>query len=91
MRLGIFAKTFDTVGAREHAGGGGRRRAMRPRSSTWPASACLRCRTRIDPGAAAEIGAAAPRATGVAIAAVSGTYNMIHPDPAVRRTGLRQA
>ena len=29
-------------------------------------------------------------ATGVAIAAVSGTYNMIHPDPEVRATGLRR-
>jgi sugar phosphate isomerase/epimerase len=29
-------------------------------------------------------------ATGVAIAAVSGTYNMIHPDPAIRAVGLRR-
>jgi sugar phosphate isomerase/epimerase len=28
--------------------------------------------------------------TGVAIAAVSGTYNMIHPDPSVRDTGMRR-
>jgi sugar phosphate isomerase/epimerase len=32
--------------------------------------------------------AAATRDTGVAVAALSGTYNMIHPDPAVRRQGL---
>jgi sugar phosphate isomerase/epimerase len=30
----------------------------------------------------------AARQTGVTIAAVSGTYNMIHPDPAIRATGL---
>jgi sugar phosphate isomerase/epimerase len=32
--------------------------------------------------------AKASTASGVAIAAVSGTYNMIHPDPAVRTNGL---
>jgi sugar phosphate isomerase/epimerase len=32
--------------------------------------------------------AAAVSETGIAIAALSGTYNMIHPDPAVRRQGL---
>lgn len=34
--------------------------------------------------------AAASAATGVTIAAVSGTYNMVHPDVAVRRDGLRR-
>jgi sugar phosphate isomerase/epimerase len=34
--------------------------------------------------------AQASAATKVAIAAVSGTYNMIHPDPAVRAAGLRR-
>jgi len=33
---------------------------------------------------------AASAASGVAIAAVSGTFNMIHPDPAVRAGGLRR-
>jgi sugar phosphate isomerase/epimerase len=40
-------------------------------------------------GLAADI-AAASRRTGVAIAALSGTYNMIHPDAAVRAQGLRR-
>ena len=33
---------------------------------------------------------AASTAAGVEIAAVSGTFNMIHPDPAVRADGLRR-
>ncbi|WP_419759982.1 sugar phosphate isomerase/epimerase family protein [Acidisoma sp.] len=40
-------------------------------------------------GTAAAIVAASAR-TGVAIAGLSGTYNMIHPDPAVRAQGLRR-
>jgi sugar phosphate isomerase/epimerase len=43
----------------------------------------------ISSGDAEAVGAAARKA-GVAIAGVSGTYNMIHPDPAVRATGLRR-
>ena len=49
MQLGIFAKTFDTRGALRHAGGRARRPATPRRSSTWPASACPPCRTRIEP------------------------------------------
>ena len=43
----------------------------------------------LPPGTAAAIAAASAR-TGAAIAALSGTYNMIHPDPAVRAQGLRR-
>ena len=39
--------------------------------------------------AVAEIRASAA-AAGVGIVALSATYNMIHPDPAVRADGLRQ-
>jgi sugar phosphate isomerase/epimerase len=39
------------------------------------------------PAEAAEAVAAAARDTGVRLAGVSATYNMIHPDPAVRRAG----
>jgi sugar phosphate isomerase/epimerase len=42
------------------------------------------------PPAVVDAVAVASRETGVALAAVSGTYNMIHPDPAVRATGLRR-
>jgi sugar phosphate isomerase/epimerase len=43
----------------------------------------------VPPGTAAAIQAASAE-TGVAIAALSGTYNMIHPDAAVRALGLRR-
>ena len=43
----------------------------------------------LPPGTSAAIAAASSH-TGVAIAALSGTYNMIHPDPAVRAQGLRR-
>jgi sugar phosphate isomerase/epimerase len=43
----------------------------------------------LPPGIAASIAGASAR-TGVAIAALSGTYNMIHPDTAVRAQGLRR-
>ena len=43
----------------------------------------------LPPGTAEAI-ATAGAATGVAVAAVSGTYNMIHPDLAVRAQGLRR-
>ena len=43
---------------------------------------------QIDPGSAAAIGAAF-RECGIAVAAVSGTYNIIHHDEAQRRAGLR--
>ena len=39
------------------------------------------------PAKAAEAVAVAVRETGVSLAGVSATYNMIHPDPAVRRAG----
>lgn len=43
---------------------------------------------QIDAGVAASIGAAF-RERGITMAAVSGTYNIIHPDEAQRRAGLR--
>ena len=43
----------------------------------------------VPPEAIARIRAASA-ATGVALAALSGTYNMAHPDPAVRADGLRR-
>ncbi len=44
---------------------------------------------RLPSGTAAAV-ARASSGTGVAIAALSGTYNMIHPDAAVRAQGLRR-
>ncbi len=43
----------------------------------------------LDPALAARIGRAAA-ARGIRLAAVSGTCNLIHPDPAVRQDGLRR-
>jgi len=85
-RIGIFAKTFpgetaaDVLGAARAAG-----------------YACVQfnlscCGLPAMPNHLAEETvaaiAAASRDTGVAIAALSGTYNMIHPDPARRAQGL---
>ncbi|MDQ0474757.1 sugar phosphate isomerase/epimerase family protein [Labrys wisconsinensis] len=86
MQLGIFAKTFDAQGAVP---------VLRAVAEAGYATAqfnlaCLGLPSmpdRIEPEVAASVGAAAGQ-TGVGIAAVSGTYNMIHPDPAVRRAGL---
>lgn len=43
----------------------------------------------IPPQTLADIARAA-QASGIRITALSGTYNMIHPDPAVRKTGLKR-
>jgi sugar phosphate isomerase/epimerase len=88
MRLGIFAKTF----AGDH-----------PQTVLQAAKdagyACVQYNLAcsglpsmpdaLTPDQTAAL-ARASAATGVAIAAVSGTYNMIHPDPAVRAAGLRR-
>jgi len=88
MRLGIFAKTFpgsdpDTVlAAVANAGFGVAQYNMAcsgldplPEAVPEPAAVAIR---------------AASAASGVGIAAVSGTFNMIHPDPVVRAEGLRR-
>ena len=88
MRLGIFAKTFPGVEP-GHGARGGRGGRLRPRSTTWPAPACRRCPMTSRDETATAI-AQASAASGVALCAVSGTYNMIHPDPSVRGDGLRR-
>jgi sugar phosphate isomerase/epimerase len=88
MRLGIFAKTFPgsdpaaVLAAASAAGYGAVQYNM----------ACSGLAAMPDRLSAAEIAAVATASadTGVAIAAVSGTYNMIHPDPAVRAAGLQR-
>jgi sugar phosphate isomerase/epimerase len=86
MQIGIFAKTFAATGALpvfnavKQAGYEVAQFNM----------ACLGLSPMpesIAPAIANEI-VKASAASGVAIAAVSGTYNMIHPDPAVRADGL---
>ncbi len=88
MRLGIFAKTFpgsDPLTVLQAARAAGYAAvqynmacsglAAMPDAMTWDQTAAVS-------QASAE--------TGIAIAAVSGTYNMIHPDPGIRADGMRR-
>ena len=88
MRLGIFAKTFPgsdpatVLAAVANAGFGVVQYNMAcsglaPLPDTIPAAVTTAIR-------------AEATAAGIEIAAVSGTFNMIHPDPAVRAEGLRR-
>ena len=86
MRLGIFAKTFAgsdpaTVLAASKATGF---------ACVQYNMACSGLAAMPDALSAQDAAAVATasKASGVAIAAVSGTYNMIHPDPTVRAKGL---
>jgi len=86
MQIGIFAKTFSATGAQPVFDA--------VKQSGYEVAqfnmACLGMPSMpetIAPAIADEI-AKASAASGVAIAAISGTYNMIHPDPAVRANGL---
>lgn len=88
MRLGIFAKTF--------AGSDPGAVLAASRAAGFVCvqynMACSGLPAMPDALTAADCAAVrqASAANGVAITAVSGTYNMIHPDPAVRATGLRR-
>jgi sugar phosphate isomerase/epimerase len=86
MQIGVFARTFSVTGALpvlqavRHAGYEVAQFNM----------ACLGMPSMpevIAPTIADEI-AKASSVSGLTIAAVSGTYNMIHPDPAIRAVGL---
>ena len=86
MQIGVFAKTFSATGAMpvfnavKQAGYEVAQFNM----------ACLGLPTmpeNISPAAIEDVSNASA-ASGVAIAAISGTYNMIHPDPTVRADGL---
>lgn len=88
MRIGIFAKTF--------AGTDAASVLTAARAAGYSAvqfnMACVGLPSMpdaIEPACAASIGDAA-RAAEITIAAMSGTYNMIHPDPTVRARGLRR-
>lgn len=88
MRLGIFAKTFAGQDAATVLG------AVREAGYTCTQfnMACVGLPAmpdRVGPDVIATIATAA-RDTGVALSALSATYNMIHPDPAVRRDGLHR-
>lgn len=86
MQLGIFAKTFAAAGALPVL------RAVADAGYTAAQfnMACLGLPSMpdsIEPDAARSV-ALAGRETGISISAVSGTYNMIHPDRRVRESGL---
>ena len=86
MQIGIFAKTFPVTGAAAVFS------AVRAAGYTTTQFnlACLggpAMPDEIDPALCAQVRLAA-QTHGVSIAAVSGTYNMAHPDPAVRSRGL---
>lgn len=85
MRVGIFAKTFAgtdprTVLAAAAAAG------YRAVQYNMACSGLAPMPDGVPEGTAAAIRDAAER-TGVAVIAISATYNMIHPDPAVRTRG----
>ncbi len=86
MQIGIFAKTFTEQGALPVLTA-----ARKAGYETVQFNmACLGLPAMPDaiPGDVAREIAAASHATGVAIAALSGTYNMIHPDVSVRVDGM---
>jgi sugar phosphate isomerase/epimerase len=85
VQLGIFSKTFDgqdpatVLDAVRRAG-------FSAAQYNLACSGLPAMPEAIAPGVALAVAAAA-QARGVAIAAVSGTYNMVHPDAAVRQAG----
>jgi sugar phosphate isomerase/epimerase len=88
MRIGIFAKTFPGHDPAAVL------RAVRDAGYVCTqfnlASADLDAMPASVPAEAVAAIAGAARDTGVRIEALSGTYNMIHPDPAVRAHGLER-
>ena len=88
MELGIFAKTFDrpTVGAVFDAV---RAHDLRVAQFNMSCVGGPSMPAAIPAAQARAVGSAA-EARGLTLAAVSGTFNMIHPDPSVRTRGLRR-
>ena len=88
MRIGIFAKTFPgrdpaaVLGAVAQAGFDAAHYNM--------ACSGLPAMPDTIPGDIAQAVAAASDATGIPLTGVSGTYNMIHPDPETRAAGHRR-
>lgn len=85
MQLGIFAKTF--AGNTPFAVLQAVRAAGYRVAQYNMACSGLDAMPDVIPEGAATAVAVAARASGVPLAAVSATYNMIHPDPAVRQRG----
>lgn len=88
MKLGIFAKTFPEIGALPVL--------QAVKSAGYETAqfnlSCLGLPSmpdELDPAVIQQIAQASIQ-TGVSIAALSGTYNMAHPEEAVREAGLRR-
>ncbi|TPN43950.1 sugar phosphate isomerase/epimerase [Mesorhizobium sp. B1-1-4] len=88
MRLGVFAKTF--AGTEPAVVLEAVRQAGYETTQFNLACAGLPSMPDAVPDAAISAIRAAARSTGVSLAALSGTYNMAHPDKAVRDDGLRR-
>jgi sugar phosphate isomerase/epimerase len=88
MRLGIFAKTFarPTV---EEALGAVRAHGLDCVQFNMACAGLPSMPERIDGEVCDRVRAAAAQ-RGITLAAVSGTFNMIHPDPAKRHAGLER-
>ena len=88
MQLGIFAKTFlgtepnAVLGAVADAG-------YRAAHWNWASAGLPSMPDRVPEGVAETVVCAAS-AQGVALVGLSATWNMAHPDPKVRATGLRR-
>ena len=88
MRLGIFAKTFSRPspeGVFDAVVGHG----LRETQFNMSVAGLPSMPDEIDPALADRVRQAAAERN-IALVAVSGTFNMIHPDPEVRRDGLRR-
>ena len=88
MQLGIFAKTFEGNTPRQVM-----QAAVEAGYSAVQYNLACSGLAAMPEAIAPEVSnavAAAARSEGVAVAAVSGTYNMIHPDRAVREQGHRR-
>lgn len=88
MRLGIFAKTF--AGSQPAPVLAAVAAAGFETAQYNLACSGLPAMPDAIPGEVAAAVSAASVASGVGLCAVSGTYNMAHPDPAVRADGLRR-
>ena len=88
MRLGIFAKTFDRP-AVEQVFAAVKAHGLSCVQFNLSCAGLPTLPDEIEPSIIARIRAAA-LASGVEIAAISGTYNMIHPDLQVQQSSLRR-
>lgn len=88
MKIGIFAKTFARTSV-EAVFDAVQAHGLSAVQFNLACAGLPSLPDEIDPALAGEIRRAAEK-RGIEIAAVSGTFNMIHPDPQVRQAGLRR-